>query len=127
MHVTKKEEDTSSKKPADMQLHSGKQIHEVAFDNYFGSNVKELLKTVFAYSADKTAQCLLGPKLPVYGFEQVVNSVGMKLVRSDPWDENAKTGSMTRKFIYSIRHSDNVFHNTEIVEQTQTYTVKKYV
>lgn len=122
--TNKKGEDVA-KKLSESQVMGSKQVYEVTFENFFGASVKELFKVVFTYTAEKTAQCLLGPKLPVYGFEQVINSLDMKLVRSDPWEENQKSGSLTRKFIYSVKHMDNIFQNTEIIEQLQTYQVKK--
>lgn len=105
---------------------SGRVVAEVVFDSFFGSEVKELFKVAMGYSVEKVAACLLGPKIPIYGFEQVINSIGMRLVRSDQWEENSKTGSFTRKFIYSLKHMENVFQNTEIIEQTQTFNLKKY-
>lgn len=98
---------------------------EVVFENFFGADVKELFKSVMTYPIEKVIQCLFGPKIAIYGFEQVLPGIGMKLIRSDPWEVNPRSGAGTRKFLYSLKHADNVFQNTEIVESVQSFSSKK--
>ena len=120
---TKKEEKSNEKQ--DEVSGTFGQLGEVTFENFFGVEVKELFRSVLTYPIEKIAQCLLGPKSPIYGFEQVLPSVGMRLIRSDPWENNLRTQTSTRKFLYSIKHLDNVFQNTEIVESVQSFSIKK--
>lgn len=104
----------------------GKEANELFFENFFGPEVKEIIKVQIAYPPEKVAQCLVGPKNTIFGFEHVMPALGMEVVRIDPWEENTKTGSFARRFVYSHRRMDNIFLNKEIIDQTQTYTSKGY-
>jgi hypothetical protein len=121
--VAKKEEKASEKQEEMANPAVGTQ--EVVFDNFFGADVKEVFKSTLTYPIEKVSQCLFGPKTSVYGFEQILPGVGMRLIRSDPWEINSRTGAGTRKFLYSIKHVDNVFQNTEIIESVQSFSIRK--
>ena len=120
-----KDEQTSnqvSEKPAVQNLGT---LPEVQFDNFFGPDVKELFKVSVPFSGEKVAQCLLGPKSPIFGFEHVLPSIdGMEFIRAEPWEENVKNSCYTRKLVYTHRRMDNVYLNKELFEDTQTFALK---
>ena len=120
--VVKARVDPKEQEKSDAQAAAGSE--EVNFENFFGTDLKEVIRVPMPFSAEKVAQVLLGPKVPVHGFELVVPSLGMEFIRADDWEENQKSGNWSRKFIYAHKRTDQLFLNRELFEQVQTFGIK---
>lgn len=99
--------------------------HAVEFFNFYGPDIKEFIRVSFPGSLEKTFSVLLADS-PAYGFEHVLGALGFAFNRCDKWEENKQTQQFTRKLFYTEKMRENVFLNKELIEQLQTYSIKKY-
>lgn len=105
-------------------------FREVILDSFFGQDVKEIVRVVFAgATVEKVLGILIGPKTPVYGYESILPSSGYPILSVETWEDNKSLNSsivvQSRKLTYSAHHLESVFSHKELVDSFQSYIYQK--
>ena len=105
-------------------------FREVVFDNFFGQDVKEILRVAFTnVPVDKVFGILVGPKTAVYGWESMLSNSGCtRLEWVANWEDNKSVSPLvvqSRRLAYVVTDQNRIRVGRELVDSWQSYVLQK--
>lgn len=105
-------------------------FREIVFDNFFGQDVKEIIRVAFTnVPVEKVFGILIGPKAAVYGWESMISNSGCtRLEWATGWEDNKSVSALvvqSRRLSYVVTDQNRVKVGKELVDSWQSYVLQK--